>query len=155
MQVTAGRLAILLLLASCHPTQPSSQPAANRSPVPGAADPIFTTVNHPNLPVGRWMDFNPGNYLWVARLEPSQRYRVSAEWKGHPSDVLLDLSAVHIDGDLEWDESDLVKKLLVERAPDGSLAGTLELAPKANATRIRLSRTGDSTDPFSFRIDPM
>ena len=101
------------------------------------------------------MDFNPGNYVWVARLEPTQRYRIAAEWKGHSSDVLLDLAAVHIDGDLEWDESDLIKKLPVERQPDGSLAGTLELAPKANAVRIRLSRTGDSSDPFSFRIDPI
>ena len=156
MQLTPRRLGTLLLfLAACHPSEHRSEAAANRSPVPGPGEPIFTTVNHPNFPVGRWLDLNPGNYLWVARLEPTQRYRIAAQWKNHPGNVQLDLAAVHIDGDLEWDESDLIKKLPVDRQPDGTLAGTLELAPKANAARIRLSRTGDGTDPFSVRIDPM
>jgi hypothetical protein len=141
----------LLLLAACH----KPEPPANRSPVPGPAEPIFTTVNHPNFPVGRWMDLNPGNYVWVARLEPAQRYRVTAEWKGHSSGLLLDLAAVNIEGDLEWDEADLVKKLPVDRQPDGSLSGTLELAPKANAARIKLSRIGDGPEPFSLRFDPI
>jgi hypothetical protein len=143
--------ALLLLVVSCH----GSPPPANRSPVPGPGEAILTTVNHPDLPVGRWIDLNPGNYLWVARLDPAQRYRIAAEWKSHPRDVQLDLAAVHIDGDLEWDESDLIKKLSVDRRPDGSVSGTLELAPKANAARIKLSRNGDGTDPFSVRIDPM
>lgn len=156
LRLTPGRLGTLLLfLAACHPSDHPSELAANRSPVPGPAEAIFTTVNHPNFPVGRWMDLNPGNYLWVARLEPTQRYRVAAQWKNHPGNVQLDLAAVHIDGDLEWDESDVIKKLPVDPQPDGSLAGTLELAPKANAARIKLSRTGDGTDPFSVRIDPL
>jgi len=146
-----GGPALLLLLACCH----RSVPAANRSPVPGPAERVLTTVNHPDLPVGRWIDLNPGNYRWVARLDPSQRYRISAEWQSHPHDVQLDLAAVHIDGDLEWDESDLIKKLPVDRQPDGSMTGTLELAPKANAARIRLSRSGDGADPISVRIDPL
>ncbi len=151
MPVTSGRLGTLLLfLAACHPSQPPqpSRASGDRSPVPGPTDAIFTTVNHPNFPVGRWMDLvNPGNYRWVVfRLEAYPTLSTAIRsGKAHPGDVQLDLAAVHIDGDLEWDESDLIKKLPVDRQPDGTLAGTLELAPKANAARIRLSRTGDGT----------
>jgi hypothetical protein len=140
-----------LCLTACHPSAPPRP--VDQSSIPSPAEAKLTTVSHPDLPLGRWMNLNPGNYMWVARLEPNQRYRVTADWKSQDGKVILDLAAVHIDSDAEWDESDVIKKIAVTAQLDGSLSGILELAPGANAGRIRLSRTGNGADPLLLRVE--
>jgi hypothetical protein len=166
LPLTARRTALVLaalgagFTLGCPEAQPpAAAPVAavpagpSRSPHPvDANEPVLTVVGGLKLPLGRWFDLNAGNYTWVIRLPPGQRFKVAARWNA-PGHALLDLAAIDIENDNEWDEAKLIKAQPVATAADGTLSGVIEEVPKSNSSRIRLSRNGNGSGPLSLRID--
>jgi hypothetical protein len=135
-------------------TQPAAPPHPP-SPFASDSEPALVTCAKQRLPIGRWTYFNLGNYNWVARLKPGEKFRVSGRWEDNPTGVALKLTTVDIESDGEWDEGNQKAELSVDAGADAVVSGVIALTPGANAARIRLSRNNDGTGRLGLRVDPI
>jgi hypothetical protein len=139
-------LLLLALIAACPKPAPPPPTRPPVRPPPSTAfakddEPAVVTAEKQRLPLGRWADFNAGNYVWVFRMQPDQVFRVSSRCEDGPSDR-LELWSVNLESDDEWDEADIEQRLPVDAGADGIASGLLPVVPKANAGRIRISGRG-------------